>query len=70
MMNDTVSRGQKQRIMRRLDKLSGKTSDGDNKKDNEGEKKLTAKEKIDLLLKKRENKLANKEKQKKAKGLN
>lgn len=68
MAAETKSRGQRQRIHKKIDRLEGKdTSKPDESKTGPVQ---TAKDKINSLLKKREEKLAAKEYHKKAKGLN
>jgi hypothetical protein len=72
MMEATKSRGQRQRIQRRLASITGKGKKERKSKhenDRENEVKLSAKEKIDNLLKKRDKKLEQKETQRKTKGL-
>ena len=53
MINSSISRGQKQRIKNKIARLTGQEK---TKVEKEGEQKLTAKEKIENLLKKREQK--------------
>lgn len=72
MMKKTNSRGKKQRIKKRIDKLEGKAPEAKSEevKETKAEKKHSPQEKVQHMLKKREQKLQAKEDKKKRPKMN